>query len=59
MVQIHFCIFMSKLTIDDLNTYIENTKERRRKIKELILDKNNTLVSLDEFEKKLNKNMVL
>ncbi len=50
---------MSKLTIDDLNTYIENTKERRRKIKELILDKNNTLVSLDEFEKKLNKNMVL
>ena len=46
---------MEKIETDDIETYIERTKEKRKKLLDLILKENNTLVSIEELEQRLDE----
>ena len=45
---------MEKIETEDIETYIERTKEKRKKLRELILKDDDTLVSVEELEKRLD-----
>jgi len=45
---------MEKIETDDIETYIERTEEKRKKLRELILKDDDTLVSVEELEKRLD-----
>lgn len=45
---------MDKIETDDIEIYIERITERRRKLKELLLKEDDTLVSMDELKKRLD-----
>ena len=45
---------MDKIKTDDIETYIERTKERRQKLRELILKDDGSIVSIEELEMRLD-----